>query len=292
MADEQWRWDETLFRGTAPYYVRGRLPYAAGLAQAVADALQLDGAGRLIDVGCGPGTIALQLAHLFVEVVGVDPDAGMLLEAEREAARAGIANARWVRLRAEELPAGLGTFLIATFSRSFHWMDRDLVAETMLRMLEPGGRGAFVQVSEMGDDSGGWWARSRVSENDAAAMAHPLPPHDAIDSLVRRYLGADRRAGQGIRNSSPDGETIVLERAGFQAPQIVRVTGRDVFERSADDVVASVLSSSASAPHLFGERLAEFEVDLRALLAAASTSRCFSERTGDTELRIWRTPAD
>ena len=55
MSGDQWRWDETLFEGTAPYYVRGRLPYAAGMERALADALALDGTGRLIDVGCGPG---------------------------------------------------------------------------------------------------------------------------------------------------------------------------------------------------------------------------------------------
>src|SRR6185295_14682173 len=125
---DDWQWDETLFLGAAPYYVRGRLPYAPGLAGAMARALDLDGSGRLIDVGCGPGIIALRLAHLFEEVVGVDPDAGMLAEAERRAIEHGAANATWERLRAEELPAGLGSFRVATFAASFHWMDRDLVA--------------------------------------------------------------------------------------------------------------------------------------------------------------------
>jgi SAM-dependent methyltransferase len=281
LIDDHWQWDETLFAGTAPYYVRGRLPYAAGLAQAVAQELALDGAGRLIDVGCGPGTIALQLAGFFADVVGVDPDTGMLAEAEREAAKAGVTNARWVRLRAEELPADLGVFRVATFSRSFHWMDRDRVATTMLGMLELDGRGAFVQVTETSDG---------VPEIAPAALPHPLPPRGAISELVRRYLGPDRRAGQGIRNQSPGGETIVLERAGFQPPQIIRIAGRDVFERSVDDVVASVFSASMSAPHLFGERLPEFEAELRALLAAATPTGSFAERTADTELRIWRTP--
>jgi SAM-dependent methyltransferase len=279
MPDDEWHWDETLFAGTAPYYVRGRLPYAAAMPQALADALALDGSGRLIDVGSGPGTIALQIAHLFAEVVGVDPDAGMMAEAEREAARVGVTNVRWVKCRAEELPAGLGTFRVATFSRSFHWMDRDAVAAIMLRMLEPSGRGAFVQVSFQDD-------APRIT----TAMPHPLPPTGAIGELVRRYLGPDRRAGQGVRNSSPGGETIVLERAGFQPPLIVHVASDAVLERSVDDQVAHVFSQSQYAPHLFGERLAEFEAELRELLAQASPAGLFSERTIDTELRIWRTP--
>jgi hypothetical protein len=117
-----------------------------------------------------------------------------------------------------------------------------------------------------------------------------MPPQESIAGLVRRYLGPDRRAGQGIRNSSPDGETIVLERAGFLPPQIVRVPGKQVVERAADDVVATVLSSSNSAPHLFGARLPAFEAELRGVLAAATPTGSFAERIPDTEVRIWRTP--
>src|SRR5215472_6925633 len=98
-----WQWDETLFQGSAAYYERGRLPYPAGMADTLAAVLALDGRGRLIDVGCGPGTVALRLAHLFEEVVGLDADAEMLAEAERRAGELGIANARWVRALAEEL---------------------------------------------------------------------------------------------------------------------------------------------------------------------------------------------
>src|SRR6266542_4438182 len=114
-----WRWDETRYQGSARYYERGRLPYPAGLADAVAGALGLDGRGRLIDVGCGPGIIALRLAHLFEQVVGLDADAEMVAEAARRAAALAVTNARWVRALAEDLPAGLGVFRVATFAASF-----------------------------------------------------------------------------------------------------------------------------------------------------------------------------
>ncbi|KAA0916187.1 class I SAM-dependent methyltransferase, partial [Streptomyces apricus] len=143
-----WEWDDTLFLGAAAHYRRGRLPYAPGLADALAGALGLDGRGRLLDVGCGPGTVALTLAHLFAEVVGVDPDRGMIDEAAREAAVRGLdGRARWVRARAEELPAGLGTFDVAVFAQSFHWTDRGPVAATVRDMLRPGG--ALVHVSDL-----------------------------------------------------------------------------------------------------------------------------------------------
>lgn len=124
---ESWRWDATLFAGAAEYYERGRLPYAPGLAEAFRDALALDGRGRLLDLGCGPGTVTLRLAHLFDEAVGLDPDSDMLVEARRIAAARGVTGARWVCERAEALPAGLGKVRVVTLAASFHWMDRPRV---------------------------------------------------------------------------------------------------------------------------------------------------------------------
>jgi hypothetical protein len=51
-----WQWDRSLFAGVAEFYLRGRLPYASGFAETLSVALDLDGRGRLLDVGCGPET--------------------------------------------------------------------------------------------------------------------------------------------------------------------------------------------------------------------------------------------
>src|SRR5918999_5390467 len=142
--DAEWQWDRTLFGGSARYYRAGRFPYPAELATAFREELDLDGSGRLLDVGTGTGEIALRLAPLYEEIVGLDADADMVEEARAEARRQGRANATWVQARAEELPLDLGTFRTATFAQSFHWMDREHVAATVLQMLEPGG--AWVHV--------------------------------------------------------------------------------------------------------------------------------------------------
>ncbi|MGA4843928.1 class I SAM-dependent methyltransferase [Streptomyces sp. G45] len=275
-----WEWDDTLFAGTAPYYRRGRLPYAPGLAEVLAKALRLDGTGRLLDVGCGPGVLALDLAHLFREVVGLDPDGGMIAEAEREAARRAVTGAaRWVRARAEELPAGLGAFTVVTFGQSFHWMDRDRVAATVRDLLEPGG--ALVHVADVKTDP---------VAPDGDDLPHPAVPHDAVRDLVGRYLGPVRRAGRGtLPQGTPDGEAAVFARAGFTGPEHHVVPGGQALERTEDDAVAGVFSLSFSAPHLFGVRRAAFERDLRRLLREASPSGRFSVRQPGTEVFVWRT---
>ncbi|AXI78277.1 class I SAM-dependent methyltransferase [Peterkaempfera bronchialis] len=276
---EGWEWDDTLFLGSAPYYRRGRLPYAPGLAEVLAEALALDGRGRLIDVGCGPGILALGLAHLFSEIVGVDPDSGMLAEAGHRAEEAGVTRkTRWVRLRAEELPAGLGTFTVATFGQSFHWMDRDLVAATVKDMLRPAG--ALVHISDL-----------KTETRDVADLPHPAVPYAAIQDLVRQYLGPVRRAGRGVLpNGTPGGEAAVLGRAGFAGPQRYVVPGGRPLERTCGDVVAWVFSTSSSAPHLFGRRRGDFEADLGHLLRETSPSGRFSERQPSTEVFVWRKP--
>jgi SAM-dependent methyltransferase len=232
-------------------------------------------------VGCGPGTIALSLAHLFGEIVGVDPDSGMIAEAGRGAAGRGLgAKSRWVRARAEALPAGLGTFAVATFGQSFHWMDRDLVAATVRDMLRPGG--ALVHIADL---------KTRSPTVDG--LPHPAVPYAGVDDLVKRYLGPVRRAGRGVlAQGTPGAEDEVFARAGFSGPRRLVVPGGQVLERTFDDVVAWVFSMSFSAPHLFEGRRDDFEADLRLLLREASPPGRFSERAPSTEVFVWRKDSD
>ena len=273
---EGWRWDETLYLGSAPYYARGRPPYAPDLAPALARALSLDGHGRLVDVGCGPGIVTLLLAPLVAQAIGVDADAAMLAEAERRAAAAGIANARWLRARAEFLPFGPGTVRLATFAQSFHWMDRPRVAAAVLVLLEPGG--AFVPIRDVKEP------------RPVPPPADPPPPYAAIRDLIRSYLGPVRRAGQGsLPHGTPGDEATILSRAGFTGPQRLLLPAAGPLLRTADDLVAWVWSHSGSAPHLFADRRAAFETDLRRLLHDASPTDRFADHPSDTEVFIWRT---
>ncbi|WNI22639.1 class I SAM-dependent methyltransferase [Streptomyces sp. ITFR-16] len=275
---EGWQWDSTLFRGSAPHYTRGRLPYAPGYAEVLAAVLGPGGAGRLLDAGCGPGTVALDMAWHVSEVVGLDPDADMLAEAGRRAGALGIRNVRWVHGRAEDLPAGLGMFDAVVFAQSFHWTDRERVAAAVRDMLAPGG--AFVLLSDRKDPP-----------PDPRPLPLPAPPYERLAELVRAHLGPVRRAGQGVlEHGTPGREELVLGPAGFEGPERYVVPAGEVVVRTADDLVAWVFSRSDSAPHLFADKAAAFEREVREALAAASPNGRFAERLQASAIRIWRKP--
>lgn len=271
---EGWEWDNTLYRGSAPYYLRGRPPYAPDLADRISDALSLDRTGRLLDVGCGPGIVTLPLATRFDEAVGLDPDAAMLAEAERRAVPSGL-KVRWVRARAEELPLDLGTFRVATFAQSFHWMDRPRVAATVYTMLEHGGSLLHINIVEH-------------PPADSMRLPFPGPPYAAIQTLVGQYLGPVRRAGQGVlRHGTPGGEAAIFRQAGFSGPQRLMIRATEPLVREVDEIVAYVFSRSDSAPNLFGAELRAFEAELRQVLGEAAPEGRFADAPSDTEIFIW-----
>jgi hypothetical protein len=57
-----WRWDPSLCAGSASYYTLGRVAYPRAVPDELVAALGLDGSGRLLDIGCGPGSLTLVLA--------------------------------------------------------------------------------------------------------------------------------------------------------------------------------------------------------------------------------------
>lgn len=281
MMDAEWKWDKTLFGGSARYYRAGRFPYPAELATAFQEELGLDGSGRLLDVGSGTGELALLLAPLYDEVVGLDADEDMIAEAREETLRRGHRNTTWVNARAEELPLDLGAFRTATFAQSFHWMDRQRVAATVFEVLEP--NGAWVHVDTKTH-------RGAASDEQ---LSHPQPPRREIEELVERYLGPVKRAGQGtLPGGTPSGEGEIMVNAGFAGPRRRVLDGRRVFERSEDEIVASIFSVTSSAPHLFGSRLAEFEQGMRQILRRVSSGGRFCEVSQTIQLIIWTRPAD
>jgi SAM-dependent methyltransferase len=272
------RYDPTIYLGSAAHYRCGRPPYSPELEAVLTQETGLDGNGRLLDAGCGPGVLTVRLAHLFGQAVGLDPDAAMLTEGVRAAGEQGITNIEWVQGLAEDLPAvAPGPYRLVTFGQSFHWTDEQRVAETVYDMLEPGGALALIVHTVTG--------RPRPPDPGVPAI-----PHGEITALVAKYLGSARRAGQSTAPERTHRFEDVLVRTRFGTPRQFFVPGIPDLLRDSQSVLSGYLSLSSSAPHLFGDRLDDFAAEVRALLADRSAEGIFWDWPGDTEIVLARKP--
>jgi len=271
-------YDPTIYLGSAAHYRYGRPAYSPELEAVLTQETGLDGNGRLLDAGCGPGVLTVRLAHLFAEAVGLDPDADMLAEGCRAAGEKKVTNIRWVQGLAEDLPeASPGPYRLVTFGQSFHWTEEQRVAETGYDMLEPGGALALIVHTVTG--------RPRPPDPGVPAI-----PHDEIKALVEKYLGSTRRAGQGTAPVRTHRFEDVLARTRFGVPRQFFAPGIRDLLRDGESVLSGYFSLSSSAPHLFGDRRDDFASEVRALLANRSADGLFWDWPGDTEVVIARKP--
>ena len=271
-------YDPTIYQGAAVHYRHGRPAYSPQLEAVVAEELGLNGAGRLLDCGCGPGVLTVRFAYLFEEAVGLDPDPAMLAEGRRLAEERGITNIRWVQARAEDLPGvAPGPYRLITFGQSFHWTDEARVAEVVYDLLEPGGALALIVHTVEGRPM-------------PPSPGTPPIPHAEIKALVAKYLGSARRAGQGIAPVRTHRFEDVLVRTRFGAPRSIFAPGIPNLLRTSESVLSGYLSMSSSAPHLFGDRVEDFADEVRELLTSRSPEGIFWDWPGDTEVILAQKP--
>jgi len=265
-------YDPAIYKGAAAHYRAGRPAYSPQLEAVLREELDLDGHGRLLDGGCGPGILTVRLAHLFEETVGLDPDPAMLAEDRRAADEHGITNIRWVEAVAEDLPrAAPGPYRLATFGQSFHWTDEARVAETVYDMLEPGGALALIVHTVEG-------------RSMPPSPGPPPIPHTEIKALVKKYLGSTRRVGQGVAPVRTHRFEDVLVRTRFGAPRAIFLPGIPNLVRNSESVLSGYFSLATSAPHLFADRVEDFTDDVRELLRSRSPDGVFWDWPGDTEV--------
>lgn len=224
--------------------------------------LALGKRSRVLDLGCGPGTLAIPLSRFAGTIVAVDPSADMLAEGARQ----GATGIRWIRgdsTRLTTLP--LGRIDHTVMGRSFHWMRRDRVLADLDRMLPP--EGAVVLAGP-----------GREPEE--------LPWEPVVQAVRQAFDVEWRAAGESYQRSGRH-HTDVLAESPFR--RLSTASFRRTARRDAEAVIGLQLSYSSSTPARLGDRLPAFVEVLGQALADAEPSGVWEEEVV-TEVVVARRP--
>jgi SAM-dependent methyltransferase len=134
------------FKRAARYYTTGRPAYPKLLSRRVAELVGLTKQDTVLDLGTGPGFLALDFAPLARLVTAIDPSPEMLAVAAENARHSG-ARIELIRGSSYELGAHLGSFKLVTIGRAFHWMDRPATLEALAPLVVESGAVALFSES-------------------------------------------------------------------------------------------------------------------------------------------------
>ncbi|MBI2908510.1 MAG: methyltransferase domain-containing protein [Chloroflexi bacterium] len=136
------------FRWLTPFYdmANDLMGYGRTLMRRTAAVADLEGGERVLDVGCGTGSLLLELKsrHPDVEATGIDADPDVLRIAANKLSRAGL-SVRLIQGYAQELPFPSGHFDLVASTLIFHHLPTPVkreAAREIQRVLKNGG--AFI----------------------------------------------------------------------------------------------------------------------------------------------------
>ena len=236
-----------LFKGTAEYYDRFRLPYPTALFDDLRNRVSLSERARVVDLACGTGQIAFPLATHVSEILAVDQEEESIAFGRAKADALGVTNIRWVVSAAEDV-ALEGAFDLVAIGNAFHRLERGVVVERLLPHLPDG---ACVALLWGGTPWRGErpWQRTLFETlerwRDTAGVRDRVPQgwEDAIDRDPHENVF--RRAGltyEGEFRFAVDAQWTVESLAGF------------------------VYSTSFLNRQALGDKVSDFERDLRRVI--------------------------
>jgi SAM-dependent methyltransferase len=236
------------FDSTVPFYARFREPYPASFFREMARREELHGVERLIDIGCGPGSLAIGFAPYVHECVGVDVETEMLAAARLEAARSGV-HVELIQARIEDLPLDIGVFQVVTIGRALHWFDRDQAIAVLERIV----------------DTNGWIAICGTRTHSAASQGWTGKFHE-----IRRAWSSD-----------PDESRYRIDLdewfAGSRFQKLENIEVTEAHQVTIPDLIGRALSLSTTSPEVLGDRRPLFETALREALEPLSVDGVFDE---------------
>lgn len=252
------------FATAAPHYLTGRPAYAPRLIERVAGMCQLRDSDRVLDLGCGPGQLAVAFAPLAGAVVAMDPEPEMLRVAAEAAAGTG-GKVTFVNGSSYDLGPAMGRFRLVTIGRAFHWMDRIETLRRLDALIEPDGA-----IALFGD------SHPRIPDNAWLADYRALIDRFAADD-ARRSL---HRSPDWIRH-----EAVLLD-SPFNRLETVGVIERR--RTAVDSLVARALSMSTTSRGKIGAKADDLAQAIREAMTVHARNGAVTEVLESDALIAWR----
>lgn len=232
------------FQSTVPFYTRYRLAYPPRLIERVMELTGLAAGDAVLDLGTGPGFLAVPFAAAGMRVTAVDPESSMLAAAG-EAARAAGVTLTLISAASDDLTPGMGPFRLVTMGRSFHWMDRAATLDRLDGMIAPAG--AIVLFED---------AHPKTAENAWL---------DVLNDVASRYGRDDEPVISERKSPAYRSHESFLLASRFNVLEAISIILRRPI--SVAEILGRALSMSTCSPEKLGSRIGAFESDLRGALA-------------------------
>ncbi|MDO8953346.1 MAG: class I SAM-dependent methyltransferase [Gammaproteobacteria bacterium] len=247
-----------LYKSTAKFYANFRPAYPLDLVKILNQDKLLDMQGRLLDIGCGTGQLALLLSPYYKEVIAVDPEAEMLEQAQLMAKKQGSNNVAWLHSFAEQIPDSIGLFNLITIGRALHWMDGKVVLPWVQAHLQP--KGALAVIGEKMS----FWEGQETWKMAAI-------------QVVNRYLGDQRlKAKSDYIGKDKQEYTTLLSQHDFSEISETEIIDNRTW--TIEKIKGFLYSTASSSQEKLGSKLADFEHDIDQALLKINPEGTFFEQ--------------
>ena len=245
MSDKQWFEKENFWLNYGPImFDTHHWAEAPGIAQAICDICQLPKDSKILDAGCGPGRITVELAILGMDVTGVDIIAPYLEAAQESAADEGVkittvqADLRGFQAR-EEFDVAVNLYTSFGYCDTIEEDTR--ILQNIADAVKPGGRFVMECLSRENAvrdfTEGEWFCRSgKTVLTDFSVVG-------AWEGLRSRWILIDDQTGQRIEHefvqrlySAVELRKTLLE-CGFSSTEIYGDFERSPYDQKAATMV-------------------------------------------------------
>ncbi len=132
--------------------VPGRIKMANNIANSIIDAIDLNSNMKVLDFGCGTGTLALRLQPLVGTITAVDSSIGMLEVLNQKVASQNISNVKTRHLDIEQGDVLEGSYdLIVSSMILHHVREPKLLIKQFHRITAPAG---YLCIADLDPDHG------------------------------------------------------------------------------------------------------------------------------------------